>query len=215
MEMIRFYGLLSHTGWGMLPLVAAVGFGFLIGRLRQAWLTYRAWVLLVSLLAAWGLFLLNVWFCLAGLLHFDCAAVKARQAQCMTNVKKLSSAMMLYAQDHDERFPPSGQWSALLQRYEQEKLRCPDGKTPISYGMNKAMSKIVVDALESPADTVLLFEGDVVQGGLDALVSARHSGGSIIGFADGHAKWVNARTKLNWAQTPIPTPIPKDRERSR
>lgn len=209
MEMIRFYGLLSHTGWGMLPLVAAVGFGFLIGRLRQAWLTYRSWVLLVSLIAAWVLFFLNVWFCLAGCMHAGCAIVKARQAQCMTNVKKLSTAMMLYAQDHDEHFPPSGQWSVLLQRYEQEKLRCPQADTPISYSMNKAMSKTFVGALEAPADTVLLFESDVLQGGADALVSARHSGGSTIGFADGHSKWVNARTKLNWAQTPIPTPAPK------
>src|SRR5687767_12743029 len=37
---------------------------------------------------------------------FAHAREKARQTSCLSNLRQLSSAMLMYAQDHDELFPP-------------------------------------------------------------------------------------------------------------
>ncbi|MGC4045825.1 MAG: hypothetical protein QM758_18705 [Armatimonas sp.] len=203
-DIIRFYVLLSHSGWGIVPLIGAVGFGFLIGRLRQAWRVRRSIGPLVALILAWGLLLINVWLCLAGFLHFGCAAFKARQSQCFSNVKKLSAAMLMYAQDYDDHFPPAGQWNTLLQHYQKETLRCPDAVTSNGYGMNKALGKTSCQGVEFPVDTVLLFESEVLAGGPSDQAPTRHGGGTTVGFVDGHAKWVYAKTKLRWTNTPEP-----------
>ncbi|MBC7287046.1 MAG: DUF1559 domain-containing protein [Armatimonadetes bacterium] len=43
---------------------------------------------------------------------FSRAREKARQASCLSNLKQLSLAILMYAQDYDETYPPAYYWSA-------------------------------------------------------------------------------------------------------
>ena len=59
--------------------------------------------------------------------------------------------------------------------------------------MNDALSGRKMGAIAIPAQTVSLFDSTTgwnVYGG-SSLIANRHNGGANVGFADGHAKWIN------------------------
>ena len=45
---------------------------------------------------------------------FSRARAKARQTACLSNIKQLTLAIDMYAQDNDETLPPSRQWSGAI-----------------------------------------------------------------------------------------------------
>jgi prepilin-type processing-associated H-X9-DG protein len=121
----------------------------------------------------------------------------------------------MYQNDSDERFPQAARWSDLITRYvaKPERLgddwfRCPAAETRGSYGFNASLDGARMSRIEAPASTVLLFEADALTrsfaGGPRDVARKRHVGGSNYGFADGHAKRVNAAgmSTPNWASKP-------------
>lgn len=87
---------------------------------------------------------------------FARARANARKAACMSNLKQVGLAAMMYVQDYDERYPianntypdATGRWFVLLQTYAKsiEVFACPDSgpifletnAMPNSYGWNIA-----------------------------------------------------------------------------
>jgi prepilin-type N-terminal cleavage/methylation domain-containing protein/prepilin-type processing-associated H-X9-DG protein len=85
---------------------------------------------------------------------FAQAREKARQTSCASNVKQIALAMLMYAQDYDEKFPPqfgpqaSLDWPVPLEPYVKnaQLFGCPSGSPPwqhmeiggvwIAYGFN-------------------------------------------------------------------------------
>jgi prepilin-type processing-associated H-X9-DG protein len=128
---------------------------------------------------------------------FGAARGKARQTSCLSNLKQLSLAMIMFASDHDDRLPSAETWTKDLMPYvANEKIfKCPDDKSDAksSYAMNAALSGKKLGSLNFPAQTVILFEtahpGDSPAGNAADVDMTRHSGGSNFSYADGHAQW--------------------------
>jgi prepilin-type processing-associated H-X9-DG protein len=120
----------------------------------------------------------------------------AQRLVCGTNMKGLGTAMMVYANDYDRKFPTADQWCDLLIEHadvDPRSFRCkPRSSEAFSYGFNENLDGLTTDDV-SP-DTVVLFEivgGRNVAGGPELLVTERHwSEGCNILFADGHAAFV-------------------------
>src|SRR5438045_1687985 len=74
---------------------------------------------------------------------FAQAREKARQVSCLSNMKQLGTAQMMYTQDYDETFPkayhqlPDGSnwgWYLAIQPYAKNTkiFRCPSDRNPMS-----------------------------------------------------------------------------------
>jgi len=129
--------------------------------------------------------------------EFGCAREKARQIACLSNVKNISLAILMYVDDHHGKFPDADRWVEELRPYMEAKLlHCPDDKIKghISYAMNSALSGISETKIADPGNTILIFEtsqtGPSPHGGIEAVAKpGNHTGGNNFGFTDGHAKW--------------------------
>ena len=208
--MYRFIGFLSHSNYGLVPILLLV---VLAGLLHQAGVAQvraradgdvsRQRRALALRLGLGCLLTVDALVFLAAFLHVACAREKASAARCLSNVKQLGLGLMMYANDHDERFPSGRQWeTAVAARLGQTPgspgnvFVCPTARSRASYGMNAEPSGRSQSEIVELAVTVLLFEADAPSrsfaGGLRDVARKRHSGGSDYGFADGHAKWVNA-----------------------
>jgi prepilin-type processing-associated H-X9-DG protein len=74
-------------------------------------------------------------------------------------------------------------------------FKCPsDASGAVSYSFNANLAGVKLAKVSAPAETVMIYEGK--NGKLDF----RHEGKAAVGFADGHAKLVNAEgaKKLHW-----------------
>jgi prepilin-type processing-associated H-X9-DG protein len=126
------------------------------------------------------------------------ARERAQESSCVSNMKQLCLAALMYAQDNDENLPNEG-WAQQLVDYTKNAdiLRCPAaGDLKVAYALNEALIGKPLAQIADPAKTVLFFESDqgpeVPFGGLDALAAkARHPDGVTLGFADGHVQVVS------------------------
>lgn len=132
---------------------------------------------------------------------------KGRQRSCLSHVKELSTGLMQYAQDYNEKYPPASNWNESLKTYvpDEYAFRCGSVKrAPAAYAMNKELSSAPLSGLRSPSETPGIYEsipGVNKYGGPELLpVPGRHVEGNNIGFADGHAKWVKDASigSLRW-----------------
>lgn len=113
---------------------------------------------------------------------FARARAKARQAACMSNLKQLATATIMYAQDYDGVMPMWGfggsdaddtvaqgafTWDTVVLPYmkNQQILQCPDnhkrtssGAIPRSYAMPRYVSGQAQDDPPSAASTVMYFD---------------------------------------------------------
>jgi prepilin-type processing-associated H-X9-DG protein len=131
----------------------------------------------------------------------------ARRVSCLSNVKQMGLANIMYAQDYDDRLPIASNWQTDLVPYtKNERLfHCPEVSTGTeqstpsgtNYAYNSALDMMKTKRLAEPANTVLIYDStNFSQNANDALTSlpspGRHrlasSRGNNIGFADGHAK---------------------------
>ena len=120
---------------------------------------------------------------------------------CLSNLKQIQLAQLMYAHDHGDHFPPAEHWPKGLQQYlrqDPECLVCPldgrrqrqrDGEIETSYTMSDAFGDIHLDAVADPAQVGTFFDGTALYGQHEA-VDFRHRQGANVAYADGHCKWV-------------------------
>lgn len=112
---------------------------------------------------------------------------KARVTSCLSNVKQISLAMMMYAKDYDGYLPNASTWTEDLMPYCKNEaiFQCPtEPLEPSSYAMVRRWSEANLEDIPDRDQTVLIYEAN-----RDGTPAFRHHGGLNVGFADGHAKW--------------------------
>src|SRR5688572_32710390 len=72
---------------------------------------------------------------------FANAREAARASSCKSNLKQLSLAMLMYAQDYDDRLPPAQEWLTAAQPYYKRPTvgNCPTAPGPGGYAFNTWM----------------------------------------------------------------------------
>ncbi len=148
---------------------------------------------------------------------FARAREKARQSSCLSNLKQIGLAAMMYAQDYDERtvhafIGQAGEgydtWYECIEPYTKNEqiYTCPSGTGRISYSANRRLlgsydSAPKLATIKIPAEKIMFADADtpnrmcMLQGWWDEedcrrQLMPRHNDGANIAFADGHAKWV-------------------------
>ena len=129
----------------------------------------------------------------------------AQSIQCVNNVKQLSLAVRIYANDHNERYPAAKRWCDDVLPFtggSPKVFTCPlrQGQR-CGYAFNQNLD----GKKESEIDpsTVLIFESDGgwnAVGDASAMVSTPRHRFYTIGFADGHVEQVPASrlSRLRW-----------------
>jgi len=142
---------------------------------------------------------LSLWIGAAALLPaWYNARQGAVQRGCMGNLRSISAAARLYAQDHDGYSPPAGRWTEALQRYARTETiyQCPATRAGTGgYVENPSVAGRMAGKMSEAANTVAFFDGKPghgVMGGLDA-IAARHGRWqeppvALFAFTDGHIK---------------------------
>lgn len=120
-----------------------------------------------------------------------------RKATCLSNLKQLALAALMFAQDHNDTLPNASTWSDDIQPYckSTDILRCPSDTNEYSYAMNSKLSGKKIGAITDPTTTVLFFESSAgVRNAADPMTSVckppRHGDGNDFAYVDGHVKWV-------------------------
>jgi len=129
------------------------------------------------------------------------ARESARKAECMSNLKQLALAVLMYANDYDERLPLAKNWSDGIYPYVKNRavFSCPDTpKLKSGYAYNRSLEGMNPSELANADSTVVLFESDKgwnAAGGGELLpTQPRHLGDDVLAFADGH---VAARSRAS------------------
>ena len=130
----------------------------------------------------------------------------ALRVHCAANMSSLGTAMLIYANDYDDKFPISSKWCDLLIEHAEvipATFRCKGAfEGPCNYAMNKNLQNF--DKANAPPDMVALFEtkpGWNQVGGPELLTTDNHQGdGCNILFMDNHVEFVKTRDldKLKW-----------------
>jgi prepilin-type processing-associated H-X9-DG protein len=119
------------------------------------------------------------------------------RAASISNLKQLALAVMQYAQDHNETFPPlqnvEEMKKALLPYVKNEALFVHPG-TGEPYQPNPALAEKRMAAMAEPAATVLFYE-----------MSAGDDGRRGVAYADGHVKRVS---ETEWPQIKKASRVP-------
>jgi prepilin-type processing-associated H-X9-DG protein len=136
------------------------------------------------------------------------ARMVAQKMVCATNLKSLGVAMMVYATDHNDMYPPADNWCDVLIKdcnISPRQFCCPasdakEGQSSYAININVAGKKIS----EIPPDTVLLFETTPAvnpAGDAEILSTENHQrDGCNILFADCHVEFVKKEnlSTLRW-----------------
>jgi hypothetical protein len=124
---------------------------------------------------------------------------------CEQNIKQISLALRLYADENDQQYPPAVNWcDAILRNLAgPEVFRCPRQRgLQSAYGFNETIAGRKLSSISG--DTVMLFEassGWNVSGGPDQLAaSPPHGRTYFFGFADGTVRKVSVEDlpALRW-----------------
>ncbi len=120
-----------------------------------------------------------------------------RKAICLSNVKQMSLALQMYAEENDDVLPSTTLWCDQITGYikHQNAFLCPDSwGTPCSYAYNSILSEVRLLSVSDPVSTIAIFESNKdwnASGGWELLPKEpRHLGGDNYALADGSAKWI-------------------------
>jgi prepilin-type processing-associated H-X9-DG protein len=108
---------------------------------------------------------------------------------CLSNLKQLSLARLMYSEDWDDRFPLHADWPEALYPYmkNREIYICPQAPDiPVGYAYAPSLSGRPSKSLQDPRAVMVFW--DRLPGG--SLPAFRHNEGINVGFADAHAKWL-------------------------
>lgn len=118
------------------------------------------------------------------------AKANAKATACLSNLKQLALAALMFASDYDDRFAfgsKSAQDSLLPYHKYPGLWTCPeDPKGTQSYTFNANLTNVLLSKIKDPAKTVMVYEGSANK------LRFRHDGKAGVAFADGHAKRVTA-----------------------
>jgi len=120
-----------------------------------------------------------------------------KKTLCLSNIKQMTTGLLIYAEDNGERLP-SANWMDIAEQEQKASrpFRCSELPKPspdaYGYAMHKRMVGRQLKKLKEPEKVIMLFEstdlGRNVVGDLTLMpVPGRHNG-SNISFADGHVK---------------------------
>ncbi len=127
---------------------------------------------------------------------------RAQSSACMSNLKQLGTALVMYTEDYDGRVPPTAGWNEPLRSrvltYTSDRtgklplLECPAAPagTP-SYAMNASLAGVRLGEIDAPERAAALFDskpGRNLAGGPELLPQPVRHRGDNIAFADGHVK---------------------------
>ena len=138
---------------------------------------------------------------------FTSARGKALEVVCRSNMKQLSMAAALYADENDGEFPTASEWCDLVFDYagsNQQIFRCPAAPEGIFYGYAFNRNLDGVKLHEVDPQTVMIFEADGgwnETGVADLATFDRHlQPGCNVGFVDGHIEFVPVERigELKW-----------------
>jgi prepilin-type processing-associated H-X9-DG protein len=127
---------------------------------------------------------------------FAQARERARAGVCVRNVRYLTIAMEMYAQDNDGRLPLAHSWSDGSYRYVKNRMtyHCPSANTPegaSSYAYNSTLNARRLRDLKYPARTPAIFESSANRWNAADPVQSflpRHQHRGSVAYVDGHAK---------------------------
>lgn len=128
---------------------------------------------------------------------------------CLSNLKQLGLASMMYCDDNNGALPKADSWNEDLYPYTKSRrlLFCDHAefKHVPSYAMNRNLAGKNIKKIKSPNEVVMLFDsvlGKNLCGGPEMLPQTPRHHGDHICFADGHAKRVSREGKaLVWSVT--------------
>jgi prepilin-type processing-associated H-X9-DG protein len=126
------------------------------------------------------------------------ANVAAKRTVCLSNVKQIVLACIMYSLDFDDKFKfrAADYRNAIKPYIKNESLfTCPlDPKGTTSYSFNANLAGVNSEKIAKPAETVLIYEGK------NGKLNFRHDGKATVGFADGHAKLISKEDakRLRW-----------------
>lgn len=153
-------------------------------------------------------FLVPVVMCLMGIFLPALPGIRqiAFRMVCGQNMSGLGRAMLIYANDYDDKFPTQTEWCDLLMKYTKvppKGFRCHGAdKGPCNYAMNKNLENFSKG--DAPPDMVALFEthpGWNQVGGPEILTTDNHQGvGCHVLFVGNRVEFVKTRDirELKW-----------------
>jgi prepilin-type processing-associated H-X9-DG protein len=121
---------------------------------------------------------------------------------CLSAVRQLALASLMYTADHDDRFMDRDQWMDAIEPYHKtpDLARCPEVPLPHSdarphvygYAFNSRLSSAPPPPEESLATTPLVYDSNnLSRNASDPFTSLpipnRHRRGNNVGYTDGHA----------------------------
>ena len=136
------------------------------------------------------------------------AKAKAQSIQCLSNMRQLTLALTMYADDNKGELPAGAKWCDALKPYlagNSNVFICRQGNPALRshYALNAQAAGHSMKDIQSPAQTVVVFEcegGWNVSGGRELLPAKPRHTAYTVGFADGHVEMVRPERlgKLHW-----------------
>lgn len=121
---------------------------------------------------------------------FAKAREKARQTQCMSNQKQIVQALLMYAQENDEKCPDN---TTIWTQVPAKVLKCATAGKSVTnaFGYNQNVSGRSLGEIND--HTLVLVTADTAAGAANQLDAAndfdrRHDGKAIASFLDGHVE---------------------------
>ncbi len=138
-----------------------------------------------------------------------------QQTTCYENMRYLTRALLMYAEDSDGKLPDADRWSDSIGAYEPKVvtddgrpassiLHCPSAKSKFSYAFNYSLDQRSPDNYGPAGSLILLFEADAsgknAVGNKDFLCSRPRHAVYNFGMADGHvvSSWAAVSPYLEW-----------------
>jgi prepilin-type N-terminal cleavage/methylation domain-containing protein/prepilin-type processing-associated H-X9-DG protein len=119
---------------------------------------------------------------------FARAREKARQTTCTSNQRQIAATIMMYAQDHDEQFPATGNvWTVTA--IDKGVLKCPSSNVTQGYCYSNGLANLAVGTIDDPTTRAVTADGNpsvAADGNIALNMELRHSGQIVVSYVDGH-----------------------------